>query len=427
MIRRAMRPVASAFGLRRVHEPYTGGWQRNAVHIERDLTAFSAVYACVTILSNDIAKLPLTVQRSLPNGAAELAKGHPIQSVLRRPNAHQTRLEFIQQLVACLLLHGNAYALVSRDARGVVSGLTALQPHLVAVYVTEEGAPAYRVSEDPWSGVVVQEMVPARDILHLRINTLFHPLIGVSPIYAAASSANAGLSILDSGAAFFSNRAIPAGQVVTASKIDENMARRIREAWDANYGQGNQGKVAVLGSGMEWKPLTMSATDAQLIEQLKFSVEDVARVFRVPAHKLGDLTKASYRNVEQLERVYYSGGLSYLLENIETRLDATLDLALDCYTEFNLDALFRMETDARFGSYQVALNSGWISINEVRAKEGLPPVKGGESPRLQVQYRPIDQPPAVMAAVAPGDTPPSSPAAGGDADPEEDEEDGDDA
>lgn len=392
-VRKALRPAISAFGARRVREPYTGAWQRNVGMEARDVTAFSAVFACVEILAADIAKLPLTIRRTLPDGSTELAQGNPYQRLLRRPNAHQTRMEWVQQLVSSLLLTGNAYALLERDQRGVVSSMRVVPPHCVGVYVTEEGEPAYRIAEDPWTGIRVQEMFPARDVLHIKINNWWHPLVGVSPIYAAASSAAAGLSIVDAGASFFANRAIPAGQLVSPKRVEDSVAKRWREAWDVNFGQGNQGRIAILGDGVEWKPLAMSSADAQLIEQLKFSIEDVARVFRVPVHKLGDMTRASYRNVEQLERIYYSGGLSAHLENIETRLDQSLDLAPDLNAEFDLAPLFRMETDARYGAYQVALGSGWLAINEVRAMEGLAPVPGGELPRLQGQYRPIDEPP----------------------------------
>ena len=402
------------------HEFRTGAWQRNLTCAAEDLTAFSAVYACVTIISGDIAKLGLKLWRDLEGGGRVKATTHPYWRLFHHPNDWQSVVEFVQQWVTSVLLTGNAYVLMRRDARGVVQSLHVLDPRRVRVYVSEQGEPAYRVSEDPLAAVFeLQEFVPARDMIHDRMNPLFHPLVGVSPIISAAGAASAGNHILAQSDAFFGQMSRPSGLLIpqTPGVIPPQTIKELKDTWTANYGgAGNAGRVAVLPANMDWKPMVMTAVDAQLIEQLKFSVEDVARAYRVPGFMLGDLTKVSYRNAEQLTRIYHQGCLQYHLERIEWRLDASLELATDVSAEFDLTALFRMESDVRATTSAAWLAAGVKSINEVRAEEGLTPVKGGEKPRLQVQYQPLDAPPPAV----PPPTEPPPPAGAPAEDPEED-------
>lgn len=389
----------------------TGAWQRNLTCQTEDLTAFSAVYACVTIISGDIAKLGLNLWRELERGGREKAVTHPYWRLFHHPNDWQTVVEFIQQWVTSVLLTGNAYVLMRRDARGVVSSMHVLDPRRVRVYVTEQGEPVYRVAQDTLADVVtLEELVPARDMIHDRMNPLFHPLVGVSPIISAAGAAAAGNHILEQSGAFFGAMSRPSGLLIpqTPGLLTPQQQKDLKEAWTANYGgAANAGKVAVLPAHMTWTAMTMTAADSQLIDQLKFSVEDVARAYRVPGFMLGDLTKVSYRNAEQLTRIYHQGCLQYHLERIEWRLDASLELATDISAEFDLAALFRMESDVRATTAKSWLDAGVKAINEVRAEEGLPPVKGGEKPRLQAQYQPLDAPAPAAPASAP--PPPQDP------------------
>jgi phage portal protein BeeE len=178
--------------------------------------------------------------------------------------------------------------------------------------------------------------------------------------------------------------------VLTApGKIGKVTAERLKDQWEENYSRGNFGRTAILGDGLEYKPLTINATDAQLIEQLRWSSEDVARVYRVPAFMLGDLTKVSYRNSEQMARTYYQGCLQYHLEAIELAFEKAFELSNDQHIEFDLESLFRMEIDTRFKAYETGIRSGFMTINNVRAKEGLPPVPGGDEPLVQMQYVPL--------------------------------------
>lgn len=380
-----------------------GSWQRNLDNPEKrqTLLAFSAVYACVTIIANDIAKLPINIWKDKAKGGRDLQKNHPIQRLLRKPNDYQTRYDFVFQYVFSKLLSGNAYVLQRMDARNVITEMHILDPRTTKPMMTESGDVFYECKKNPLAGLFEDTTVPARRIIHDRHNPLGHPLIGVTPLFAAATSAMAGLSMQENSAAFFANMSRTSGVLTAPGKISEEVAKRLKNDWEDNFTRGKIGRTAVLGDGLAWEPLTINAQDSQLIEQLRWSAEDVARVFRVPSYMLGDLTKVTYKNSEQLARQYYSGCLQPHIECIEMRMDETFGFSPNMYTEFDLDVLLRTEMDVRFLAYKTAIQSGFMTINEARAKEGDAPVKGGDEPLIQVQYVPLsklgENPPKVPA------------------------------
>jgi HK97 family phage portal protein len=405
-----------------VHEPFAGAWQRNVSEAcDPSILAFSAVYGCISIISGDIAKLPMSIVRAAPKGGTEAHTAHPLNQVLWTPNHFQTRVDFMQQLMVSTLLAGNAYVWMERDKRGVISAMYVLDPRSVKVLVADTGDVFYHIITDKnkLSGLKYdnQESItlPASEIIHHRLMTVDHPLVGVTPLYAAGVSASVGANILMHGANFFRNQSRPSGVLVAPGKISKDVAQLLKDKWEENFTGGKIGRTAVLGDGLKWQPLVLTATDAQLIEQLRYSVEDVARVYRVPLFLLGDSTKVSYRNSEQLNRAYYSGCLQYHIESLEARFDAAFKLPNDTYIEFDLDPLLRTEIDIRFTAYQTAIKSGFKTINEVRAKEGDAPVAGGDEPLMQVQYVPLSQlKTAAVAANNPAPPAPPAPPASGD-------------
>lgn len=398
-VARALIPAA-VYGLRvhwprRVHEPHTGAWQRNLSDAsDLSLLSFSPVYSCINVISSDIGKLPVNLYRWTDDFRRELHMAHPYFKLLNYPNHYQTRLAFYQQWIVSKLIAGNTYVLKRRDERGVVNALYILDPTRVVVLVAEDGSVFYQLFRDVQSGRLSgltgeSVVVPASEIIHDRCMTLWHPLVGVTPIFAAAMSADAGLNILRQSNTFFSNMARPSGILTSPQRISPELALRLQTEWEGNFTAGKVGRVAVLGEDLKWQSMTMNAVDAQLIEQLKWSVEDVARVFRVPPFMLGDLSHASYRNNEQMFRTYYNGCLAYHIEGVELCLDKGLELPNRVEVEFDLEQLFRMEADIRFTVYDKAIKAGIYSINEVRLKENLPPTPGGEAPMIQMQYVPL--------------------------------------
>jgi HK97 family phage portal protein len=316
-----------------------------------------------------------------------------------------------------VLLQGNGYAFCERNARGEVSAMHVLDPRTTRPFVEpESGEVFYRCGENILAGLVPGAMVPARHIIHHRLPLLpGFPLVGVTPIFAAAASSAVGLHILRNSQSFFGNSSRPSGTLNAPGKISKDTADRLKEDWDNNYTGPRYGKTAVLPEGLKWEPLTITAQDSQLIEQLRWSVEDVARVFRVPPFMLGDTSKTTYRNSEQLARAYLSGCLGYHIEVLEQRFAQAFEFPVEFELKFDLSALLRAEIDVRYTAYQTALSSAWATINEVRAQEGLAPVEGGDEPHIQIQYVPLSEsgarpPPGAQAPPAPGAEQPVDPA-----------------
>lgn len=393
-----------------VHEPFAGAWQMNK-ECWGPYGIFSAVYACITIISGDVAKLPPRIRKRNADGSKEDHPNHPAARVLYYPNTYQTRVDFWGQFMASALFTGNAYVYLVRDQRNVISQMHLLDPRRVRVLVADDGSVFYQIGIERLADILETDIIPARDMLHHRLLTMTHPLVGMTPLYAAGVSAMTGQTIQQNSYAFFSNMSRASGVLTAPGKISQDLSNRLKTEWDQNFKGGQMGRTAVLGEGMKWEPLTISAADAQLIEQLRWSVEDVARCFRVPTYMLTDASKISFKNTEQLARNYYSQTLQYHIESIEARIDQAFDLKDDTYCEFDLSTLLRMELDARMSAYQIGINSGVLAINEVRRMEELPPVEGGDEPLVQTQYRPLSSAGEPTTAAAPVPTPaPNTPA-----------------
>lgn len=386
------KAFGSIFGRRRStggQDPFT--WQINDdAPAEPPLTAFSAVFACVSIISSDVARLPVTVWQTRPDNGRDPVTGSAVARVLRRPNPYQTRSDFMQYALACVLLEGNFYALVERDGTGAPMALHPLQPFTVEPRIAEDGAVYYRIKSDRLAGVDSDFVAPARDVFHHRTQTLTHPLVGVSPITAAAVSAGTGLRILNQSDRFFANLSRPSGIVSTDKVLSKEALARVKSIWTAAQTGGRFGSVAFFDAGLKWQPLTMTASDAQLIEQLKFSVGDVARAYRVPTFLLGDLGGATYKNAETLMGVYYQQTLSWHCESLENRLDDFFALPPGQYVEFDLDQLLRAEYRERIEAKSRGVQQGIFTPNEARISEGLNPMPGGDSLFMQTQMMPLD-------------------------------------
>jgi len=380
-----------------IREPFSGAWQMNKECTPGTALAFSGVYACVMTIADDISKLPMKVKEVDDRDIAVNKPDHWAVRLFRRPNHYQTGLQFVQQYVIGKLLAGAAFVVFEKDDRNVPVAMHLLDPRTTVPLVTPDGDIYYRVgvsnsNGNQLAGISKSDVIlSARDVLHDRMATVFHPLIGVSPLFAAGASAQAGNSILQNSKAFFANMSRASGTLTAPGKISKETAERLAAKWKQNFSAGNVGQVAVLGDGMKWEPMVMTAVDAQLIEQLRWSVEDIARVFRVPMFMLGDLSKVTYRNSEQLTRLYYQSTLQWHLESIESVFDKFFGFTARTFLEFDLDALFRTDSETRFKVHQTALAGGWESINEVRKDENLPPVEGGDEPRIQMQYVPLSK------------------------------------
>lgn len=383
------------------HEPFAGAWQRNlegAANAGPNILAFSGVYACINIISQDVARMPVRPVKKNKDKSEEEYRGHYAWRLFARPNDFQTTLQFVESYMQSKLTHGNTYVLLMRDARGVVNEMFILDPRRVRPLIAEfDGSVFYEIQRDPLSGVKEPITVPARDILHDRAATMFHPLVGVSPLFAAGVTAMLGGRITINSEKFFANMSRAGGMLVSPGKIEPAIAKKLQNEWETNYGPRGLGRTVVLANGLDFKPLTINSVDSDLVNQLRWVIEDIARVYRVPGFKLGDLNKVNFRNSETLAASYLNECLSYHIKAFEDCFNRSLELTDDVRIKFDTSYLLRMETDTRYAAHQTALQAGFKSINEVRAEEGLPPVKGGDEPRVQMQYVPLSMADKLLA------------------------------
>lgn len=378
--------VSSAGGwMNLIREPFSGAWQAvMPAASPREILAYSAVFSCVTIIASDISKLEIDLTRETSDGIEEEVRNSPYLPVLTKPNHYQTRLKFMEQWVVSKLLFGNAYVLKQRDARGIVTAMYLLDPMKVTVLVADSGDVFYQLAADNLNGLEDGITVPARDIIHDMMVSLWHPLVGVSPIYACAVSATQGNQIQLNSTKFFNNMSRPSGVLTAPGAISDEVAGRLKQQWEENFANANIGRLAVLGDGLKYEAMTIPAQEAQLIEQQKWTVEDVARCFHMPLFKIGGAVPSG-SSIEALNQMYYSDCLQALIESIEACLDEGLALPRNYHVELCLDGLIRMDTAARYKALNDAVGGGWMSPNEAREREDLPPVEGGESPYLQQQ------------------------------------------
>lgn len=375
-----------------VQESFAGAWQSFRVDSRQNILAFSAVYACVSMISDDIAKLRPKLIEETPDGVwAEVQRNSPFWAPLEKPNRYQTRIQFISQWITSKLLYGNAYIYIERDARTVGTALYVLDPRRVVPLVADDGSVYYRLSADYVASVAQDMVVPASEIIHDRCITPFHPLIGVSPIYACGLSATQGLRIQTNSARFFENMSRPSGQLTAPGKISDETASRLKREFEQNFSAGNMGRLFVAGDGLAYSPMTIPAADAQLIQQMQWTVEDVARCFHVPPFKIAQTDNPRIPNIMVLNQEYYSQTLQLLIEAVELLLEEGLGMVGKYSVEFDLDGLLRMDPSARATANQVAIGAGYLTPNEARLKENLPPLEGGETAYMQQQMWPLAQ------------------------------------
>lgn len=368
-------------------ESFAGAWQSHVVVDSReDLTKFSAVYACITQIAGDVAKMRLKLVEEDDRGIRGEVQGEtPFRKVLQRPNSYQNGIQFVRRWLISKLLYGNTYVLKERDGRGIVVRLHILDPQRVEVLITDGGDVYYRMNQDPLAGLRVSVTVPASEVIHDRMAELWHPLVGLSPLYAGGLSATMGNRIQKNSTTLFGNMSRPGGFLKTPSKLEPEDAQKLKTEWERNYSGANSGKTAVLANGLTFEPdKGMPATDAQLVEQLKWTVEDVARCFDVPAYKIGGELPPN-TSVEVLNQTYFSECLQVHAMDLETSLTEGLGLPRAYFVECDRDDLLRMDYSALVKAEGEAVKYGLKSPDEARRRLNLAPVKGGNTPYLQQQ------------------------------------------
>ena len=393
------------------HLPTTGGilndggilnwWQagRNVDHFD---SPTAIVHACVDAYAQTMASLYAEHFKYDDKDTKERIKGSALSRCLHQPNDYQTRSDFILNLVKSILMDGNAYVLGQRNNRGEFVSLHLMPSKSTQPYVEPETkAIFYGVGGNPLVGDF-DVMIPSRDVMHIRLHTPAHPLVGVSPITNAASSIAANAAITNHQAAFFNNMSRPSGVLSTDMKLNADQMIQLRNAWEHQSKNMNSGGIPILGSGIKWEPMSIDSQDSQLIQAFQMSIEDVARAFRVPLPLVGDYRNSTYNNVEQLISAWLATGLGFLLEHIETSFDKFFGLPRGQFTEFDVDSLLRTDFQTRIDGYTRAIQQGLMTPNEARAKMGgLPNVDKGDQVYAQSQMKPLGFEEAEPEPVAP--------------------------
>jgi HK97 family phage portal protein len=398
-VRKALHAVSHSGGWRRlIREPYTGAWQRNDEERAETLLCYPTLYACLSRISQDIGKLPFRLMREQDNGIWVVDKGNTSYwPVLRRPNHYQTAQQFRESWLLSKLQHGNTYALKGYDERGVVNRLYVLDPCRVMPMVSDSGDVFYQLNYRDAANLLPEEypgeqlIIPARDIIHDRLNCFHHQLIGVPPVCAAFWPAVKNLKILKDSTKFFTNGAQPGGILTAPAGMSDEDAAAIKAYWDENFTGDNRGKVGVIGADMKFTPFAFKAADSQLVEQMRYSDEQICQPFGIPPFKIGIGSIPAGLGVDAINQLYYADALQSHIEAMENLLDEGLNISRPLGVELDLEPLLRMDVGKQ-ADVETKLTGGGVKTpNEARARFNLPPLEGGDTVYMQQQDFPLDQ------------------------------------
>ena len=343
---------------------------------ERSSMQMTAVYSCVRILSEAVAGLPLHFYKYTDNGGKEKAADHPLYFLLHdEPNPEMTSFVFRETLMTHLLLWGNAYSQIIRNGRGEVIGLYPLMPDRMNVERDSKGQLYYEYTVGMDDAPTVKGstvILPPSEVLHIP-GLGFDGLVGYSPIAMAKNAIGMAIACEEYGAKFFANGAQPSGVLEHPGTLKD--PARVRESWQAAFGGShNANKVAVLEEGLKYTPISVPPEQAQFLETRKFQINEIARIFRVPPHMVGDLEKSSFSNIEQQSLEF----VKYTLDPWVARWEQSMARSLlnaeekrQYFVKFNVDGLLRGDYQSRMNGYAVGRQNGWMSANDIRELENL--------------------------------------------------------
>lgn len=340
---------------------------------ERTSLTQTAVYACVRILSESIGSIPLHVYSYKEDGGKEKDRNHPLYRLLHdEPNKEMTSFIFRETMMCHLLLWGNAYAQIVRNGRNQVIALYPLQPSKVEVNRNSAGELEYIYQKDRDEyGRIEKIRLRKEEVLHIP-GLGFDGLVGYSPIAMAKNAIGMALATEEYGATFFSNGANPGGILEHPGIVKD--PDKLRESWQTQFSKSNANKIAVLEEGMKFTPMSIPPDQAQFLETRKFQINEIARIFRIPPHMIGDLEKSSFSNIEQQSLEFVKYTLDPWVVRWEQALQKTLLLEKekDKYLiKFNLDGLLRGDYQSRMNGYAIGRQNGWMSANDIRELENL--------------------------------------------------------
>jgi len=362
--------------------------QPSGVEVTADSSIrMSTVYACVRLLGDTISSLPLGAYVRRGRNRISYASVYGEQPEwVNRPNPEATRLEFFEQVIASLNLHGNAFILTIRDSNNDVIELYCIHPDDVRIERLRPGEPIVYKMRDDFGNF--SRILTKNEMVHIPMFRLPGSHYGLGPIGAARLTVGAAIAADTYAAAYFGNAANPGGVIEVPGELTEDQAEDIYRQWTLSHaGPYRAGKIGIISGGAAFKPLQLNAADSQLLESRRFNVEDIARLFRVPVSLLGHPVAGamSFASVEAQNLSFVQHSLRPLLERIEQALSPLLPES-DGFIKFNLDALLRGTTLERYEAYTKGLREGFLSLNDVRSVEDLAPLgEAGDQYRVPLQ------------------------------------------
>jgi len=341
----------------------------------RSAIQVSAVYACIRVIAETVASLPLHVHRNTDTGSVK-ATEHPLYRLLHdEPNTEMTSFILRETILSHLLLWGNAYCQIVRNGRNHIVGLYPLLPDRMEVDRGSDGRLVYTYTTTDGKRV----KLPPEMVLHIP-GLGFDGVMGYSPIALERNAIGLGIAAEEYGGRFFANGATPAGVLTHPNTVKSPKA--LRESWNAAYGgSSNSGKVAILEEGMKFERISMPNNEAQFLETRKFQVDEICRIFRVPPHLVGDLEHATFSNIEHQSISFGVHTIRPWLVRIEQSMNRALFSESEkgrFFIRFNMDGLMRGAYKERMEGYAIARQNGWMSANDIRELESLNPISDAD-------------------------------------------------
>jgi HK97 family phage portal protein len=373
-----------------VREASAGAWQRNEeIRLDNALSN-PTVYACTTLIPSDFAKLRPRLMSVDADGVWTEFQNGAWSPILRKPNHFQTWFQFAQWWLTSKLTHGNTYVLKRRDNRRVVNGLFILDPTRVKLLQAPDGSYFYELSPSNVDslGLPAKDktvVVPASEIIHDVCCPLFHPKMGVSPIFAAGYAALMARYILNNARKLHENGSSPGGVLSGPGQISQTTADRLKAYFESEFSGDNFGKVAVLGDGLSYTPMSMAtAVDSQVIEILKWTDAQIAMCYHMPLFKVGG-DMPPYNSVDAVNQIYYSDCLQGHITPFEQVFSEGMELPKDTAIKLDLADLNRMDGATTMDIATKGVQGSVFTIDEARRYFDLPKIKGGDTVYMQHQ------------------------------------------
>lgn len=359
---------------------------------EETAIQISTVYACVRVLAETIASLPLNVYESDGKVGSRIAENHPLEYLLHdAPNEEMTSFIWREQMMTQILLRGNSYSQIVRNGKTAIMSIYPLLSSNMTVDRDDSGALTYKYQMADENTITLS---PA-EVLHIP-GMGFDGIMGYSPIALMKTTLGLTLAAEEYGSKVFGNGATPAGVLTHPNRLKD--PEKLRNAWNAAYGgSANAGKIAILEEGMKFERISMPNSEAQFLETRKFQVNEICRIYRVPPHMVGDLEHATFSNIEHQSISFAVHTIRPWLVRIEQSMNKALFSKNErgkYFVKFNMDGLMRGDYKSRMEGYAIARQNGWMSADDIRGLENLNPIgaaKGGEEYLVNGNMIPIKQ------------------------------------